>query len=580
MNVVSFLNQPFNAEIPLLDVGGLSLEGIKATLASPEEFERAGVTFNDILSFLTFEVKKDPRGQPVINIKSTERMPDPILQIVVDLAWINGQLYRAYTVLLDPPGYKLDKNEHTTLSAPPVLRKAHKSIAQGVIDKPGFTDTVNQAGTTPTQRKETTYGPILPTDSIWQIAQRYSTADASLQQIILAIVGTNSQAFTQGNLNALKTGEQLRIPSNEEVLKVPAELAKGEVDAHDKAWKEHQEIQHVLLPPYIDGVKGASQFVSPVTDQSVTPSAKIEPIPLSDNAGIPKQQEVVNKAELDVFRAENRMFNEQLTRLQKENKQLQKTMLDQKEDIAQIRKQIQLLIKQQKTPLVNTSIPISKKTAAISFYLLGIVGALGGAGLLYWLSRRNEENDTNEPVTEPKTIETPNIEPKSAVLSSLDPVDKIEKVSIDVEEEQAPTESFVDLSNEFASIGHLTSEPLIPDETVIVNPQKPLPEVAAVDYLLDFEPGLDKLIAPPLPDEHNQPSEDETTIDYPVDEPSISRTLIKSKSALNTLLALAKTYIGMGDIDAANQSLQEVLTYGDEDQKNQAKKLLDELKKN
>ena len=234
IKVASFLNQPLRAEISLFDVGRISLDSIKVSLAPLGEFERRGFERPDILDTFKFEVRNNQQGQPIINIWSNARIAEPYLQIVVDLVSPNGPLYYPCTILLDPPGYPLE------------IIAIQAGVTTIAADR--------------FSRNEATYGPTLANENIGQIAQRYSTPDTSLQQIILAIVGTNSQAFTQGNLNGLKTGEHLRIPSNDEVLKIPVDLAKSETNAHDLAWNTGQEIKHVLLPPYIEGVTGTSQF--------------------------------------------------------------------------------------------------------------------------------------------------------------------------------------------------------------------------------------------------------------------------------------------------------------------------------
>ena len=76
--------------------------------------------------------------------------------------------------------------------------------------------------------------------------------------------------------------------------------------------------------------------------------------------------------------------------------------------------------------------------------------------------------------------------------------------------------------------------------------------------------------------------EDEHSLDFVLNPVEAAPTLetikpVKSKAALNTLLDLAKTYIGMEDFEAAKQSLQEVMDFGSEEQKLEAKHLLDGL---
>ncbi len=104
LKVYSYLNQKSKAEIPIIGLGSLPLSELKVNLADLSEFERIGMDRPYFLSTLKFSVKRK-RGGPVIEISSDKRINEPYLQFLIDIAWSNGQLYRAYTVLLDPPGY-------------------------------------------------------------------------------------------------------------------------------------------------------------------------------------------------------------------------------------------------------------------------------------------------------------------------------------------------------------------------------------------------------------------------------------------------------------------------------------------
>ncbi|QRN04132.1 hypothetical protein GH742_09740 [Legionella sp. MW5194] len=432
MTVESALNQPFKAEIQLIDVD-IPLAGIKARLASVEDFARIGLDRNEILTLLRFEIKKNEHGQPVIYISSHERIVEPFLEIVVDLTWANGQLYRAYTVLLDPPGYQLNGGIKATGS--PVKLKTYAS-EPGVVDKPSYSHVVEQGAEGGKVRKEATYGPTVANESIWQIAQRYTTPDTTIQQVILAIVGTNSQAFTQGNLNGLKTGERLRIPSSDEVKKVPEDLARGEVDAHDVAWRNKEEIKHVLLPPYIDGVAGTSQFdnpsaAKPITDPgtgtspSTIPQAPVfnqhkttqgnaftdifstsnslmsaedskKPVAsdkqlVKPDSAMKAEMDVTNAA-IDSMRLVNSQLKNQLQSLEKNNKALQDQMSKRDEDIRQLREQMALLLKQRQAIAAQTSqMQAEEDSSNVWIYLLLLLAA-GGLGAFTWLFLKQQAN--------------------------------------------------------------------------------------------------------------------------------------------------------------------------------------------
>lgn len=160
VNLSSFLNQPFHAEIPLLDLNGMSLEGINASLASPDDFERLGITFNDALFQLKFEVKKKAHGKPIIKVYSIDRIREPILQLVVDLTWSNGQLYRVYTLMLAPSGYRLGDQ---TFAFKKKSKFSHSKKSERVaIEKPIFNHKVNHSNEfIKSTRKNVTYDHVL-----------------------------------------------------------------------------------------------------------------------------------------------------------------------------------------------------------------------------------------------------------------------------------------------------------------------------------------------------------------------------------------------------------------------------------
>ncbi|MDU8475900.1 peptigoglycan-binding protein LysM, partial [Pseudomonas syringae pv. actinidiae] len=101
MKLHSALNQPLNAEIELLETGGLSNEDVVARLASPEAFAKAGIERVFFLNDLRFTpVLRGNSG--VIRVVSNKPVTEPYLSFLVQLARPNGDLLHEYTVLLDP----------------------------------------------------------------------------------------------------------------------------------------------------------------------------------------------------------------------------------------------------------------------------------------------------------------------------------------------------------------------------------------------------------------------------------------------------------------------------------------------
>ncbi|TWD49819.1 FimV/HubP family polar landmark protein [Pseudomonas sp. SJZ131] len=99
----SALNQPFSADITLIDAGGLAESDLSVSLATADEFGRAGVERVFFLNNLKF--KPILRGnRTIIRVTSSKPVNEPFLNFLVQLNQPNGRLLREYTVLIDPPG--------------------------------------------------------------------------------------------------------------------------------------------------------------------------------------------------------------------------------------------------------------------------------------------------------------------------------------------------------------------------------------------------------------------------------------------------------------------------------------------
>ncbi len=684
IKVNSYLDQPFSADIELIDVGNTPLSGIKANLASVADFERAGLERAYALSLLTFSVETHADGKAFVSVRSTERITDPFMQLLIDLTWSEGQVYRSYTVLLDPPNYQISvvKNQLKNI----VNRQyALKSQAQGG-NRNILYDQV-QPSNNVSNRNVATYGPTIANETIWQIAQHYKTGDVSLQQIILAIVGTNPDAFIEGNLNGLKNGSLLHVPASSAINKVPLSVAKFEVLAHDKAWQTRKPIEHVLLPPYIDTARDAAagseqasyslSSIPPVPtfdsmpEHSVVPSLRFFPLMpsflsggdyvatngMSQNKSLDIKQVKSNSdvriaaAAIESIREVNALLIKEMQKLRADNKRLQQQVTNHTQEMKQLRHQLHILLKRQGISN-HISEPSHKVQENSIFPWLLLVLVLAGGGFAYWkLPIRSRRNHAEESTAETTAEIAPSLEPvtphsselaasvdeteshlmisdalqalppeqqdstdsSAAILPtiSLSDEDKpvelspndIESITIVGESEQTldfePRDS-VDDSAAASSISPLSSEGDLVIDEIVYEPteqdnlveEEPQQDMVTEDsHVFEYEPV--PVLSPTESAERMSESNDmsvqeqdnDNGIDFvlnPVEQTSLSKEALqplKSKAALDTLLALAKTYIGMDDAEAAKQSLQEVLDFGSKAQKSEAKRLLDELDK-
>lgn len=97
----SYLNEPLDAEIELLGTESYDADRLMVSLASAQEFKRAGLDRPFFLSQLRFAVDRSNK-RTIIKIASKDPIKQPYLDFLIDLTWPGGRLVRGYTVLLDP----------------------------------------------------------------------------------------------------------------------------------------------------------------------------------------------------------------------------------------------------------------------------------------------------------------------------------------------------------------------------------------------------------------------------------------------------------------------------------------------
>lgn len=214
MTLKSKLNQPLSVEIELLDVGGLTASEITPSLASSQAFVDAGVDRQAFLDDLTFTPVINPSGRSVVRVTSSKPLPDSYVRFLLQVQWPNGRLMRDYSVLLDPAKF----DQSTSTSAAPAPRVGAPARTAPAVSKPAQHTTTSR-------------------DTLWEIAQKHRNG-GSVQQTMLAIQALNPDAFVDGNINRLKTGQVLRLPDTVQSTALPQPQAIAEVRVQNAAWRQ------------------------------------------------------------------------------------------------------------------------------------------------------------------------------------------------------------------------------------------------------------------------------------------------------------------------------------------------------
>ena len=236
LSVNSALGQPLSAEIELVSLQPGEFEALVARVASPESYSDAKIDYSPLLRQLRFTAERRADGKPILKITSNSPVNEPFLDVLVEMNWPSGRLLREYPILLDPPGFNEARVSAPIAVAPPVAVVTPAAAAAVVAP-------VSSTGT-PSAKAESapnTYGPVQRGDTLNKIASGLKPEGVSLEQMLVALYRENKAAFINSNMNQLKTGQILRVPSAADVGKIAKGEAQKEIQVQVADWKSYRE---------------------------------------------------------------------------------------------------------------------------------------------------------------------------------------------------------------------------------------------------------------------------------------------------------------------------------------------------
>jgi pilus assembly protein FimV len=244
LSLQSALNQPLAAEINILNTGDLDPAQVLVALASPKDFQNAGVSRDFFLTNIKFSVELDGNGKGVIKVSSRQPVVEPYLNFLVETRWPSGRLLREYTVLLDLPVFSESqaKRVQAAKAGPEPVRQARPRPAPRQQEPVAIAAPQRQSG----GGSDRVGGELEPggeyrvgnDDTLWVIASKARPSrQFSVQQTMVGIQRLNPSAFARGNINRLKAGSVLRLPTEGELTEVSRGDAIEEVANQNSSWR-------------------------------------------------------------------------------------------------------------------------------------------------------------------------------------------------------------------------------------------------------------------------------------------------------------------------------------------------------
>src|SRR5688572_659164 len=339
LNVLSPLGQPLNAEVEILALRPGEEDTLVARIAPLDAFTAAGIEPTAMLNTMRFAVER--RGnQRFLRLTTTAPVNEPFVELLIELQWSSGRLVREYTFLLDPPEYK---PRQAIAAAPPAPKPAVPAAPEAakppppvearpidpapaapvIVPAPAPAETPAPSAAAPaepvkepaqepakeepakeepakaetakaeTAKEETAKPPADATaqhevkkgDTVGAIARANLPPGITLNQMLIAIYRANQDAFIRENVNLVRAGRILNLPSAQDVAGVDADEANRLVRAHMGEFREYRS-RLAAVPAPADAVPGQREA-----------AGRIEPKPEAPKPAAPADQVRLSKAD-------------------------------------------------------------------------------------------------------------------------------------------------------------------------------------------------------------------------------------------------------------------------------------------
>jgi len=252
LQVQSSLGETLRAEIDVTSLSPEEAANLQVKVASPDAYKAAGVDYNAVLPATRVSLERRADGRPYLRLTSDRGVQEPFVDVILEINWSTGKLTREYTLLFDPPATARAPAPSTAPAmaaaspAPETARPvaqprpapARVPSAEPAAPSAKSTEPRAVASQRAAAAPATKAGPesgdeyrVRQGDTLSKIAGRTQRSGVSLDQMLVALYRANPQAFMDNNMNRLKSGVVLAVPSAESANATTASEARQVIQA-------------------------------------------------------------------------------------------------------------------------------------------------------------------------------------------------------------------------------------------------------------------------------------------------------------------------------------------------------------
>ena len=259
MAVQSALGENLRAEIDVTSITPEEASSLRVRIAPPDAYRAAGVDYSAALPGTQVTLARRTDGRPYLRVSSDRAVQEPFVDVILELNWSSGRLVREYTMLLDPPTTRTAASPPAPAVAPAISAAPtppptstptpapapRAALAAPVPPAPRAAAPAPAASPTTAPAAPRAAAPTAPSapsasgdeynvragDTLSRIAARTQREGVSLDQMLVALWRGNPQAFIANNMNRLKAGSTLSVPSAAAAKEVQAAEARQVIQA-------------------------------------------------------------------------------------------------------------------------------------------------------------------------------------------------------------------------------------------------------------------------------------------------------------------------------------------------------------
>ncbi len=232
LTVESALGQPLSAKIELLPGSKEELDSVVAKIADPALYRQNNLQYQAALSRARITIERGANGESYLRVSSPTLMNEPYLDLMVEVNWSSGRVVRDYTFLLDPPGATTDVAQVEPVTPPRAGGGAPRAQPPASATAAAPAAAPRAAGEGYTVKRG---------DTLSKIAKEYKPETVTLDQMLVALFKSNQGAFEGANMNRLRSGAIITIPSASDASSAQPVEATKVVKVQASDWRAYRD---------------------------------------------------------------------------------------------------------------------------------------------------------------------------------------------------------------------------------------------------------------------------------------------------------------------------------------------------